>query len=252
MCIALGHLLITVSHMSEVRSVVPKGDLFDRRIREQWAGQLGRRLDVLVAGCAHDEPLVPERIETRASGVDEDRPAIRKVVEERADLVTWALGDLRSAPLPPRSFDVIQLSFLLERIEHAELVLDRLLQALRPGGLVLLRMRDRDSAYGVLDRMIPSWARRLVWRHLVAAGTPGPLPAVYEPLTSADGMHAFCLIRGLLVMDEETATSGPAMGRVGSAAVSLAAKLSRGRYPATHDEITMVIRKPQHHFARLI
>jgi hypothetical protein len=42
------------------------------------------------------------------------------------------------------------------------------------------------------------------------------------------------------------------MGRVGSAAVGLAAKLSRGRYPATHDEITMVIRKPQYHFARLI
>ncbi|WP_336207963.1 class I SAM-dependent methyltransferase [Nonomuraea sp. LPB2021202275-12-8] len=238
--------------MSEVRSIAPRGDLFGQRIREQWAGQLGRRLDVLVAGCAHDEPLVLERIDTRVSGVDEDLPAIRRVVEERADLVTWALGDLRSAPLPPRSFDVIQLSFLLERIEHAELVFDRLLQALRPGGLVLLRMRDRDSAYGILDRIVPSWARRLVWRRLVAAETPGPLPTVYEPLTSGDGMHAFCLTRGLMITDEETATSGPAMGRVGAAAVGLAAKLSRGRYPATHDEITMVIRKPQYHFARLI
>lgn len=228
------------------------GDLFSQRIREQWAGQLGRRLDVLVAGCAHDEPLTLERIETRVCGVDEDLPAIRRVVEERADLVAWSLGDLRSAPLPPRSYDVIQLSFLLERIQHAELVFDRLLQALRPGGLVLLRVRDRESAYGLLDRLTPSWVRRLLWRHLVPEGTPGPLPARYGPLASADGMHAFCLTRGLMITDEERTTSGPAMGRVGSAMVAVAARLTNGRYPASHDEITMVIRKPQYHFARLI
>ncbi|MGI5273484.1 class I SAM-dependent methyltransferase [Nonomuraea sp. CA-218870] len=238
--------------MSDVRAVARGGDLFSQRIREQWAGQLGRRLDVLVAGCAHGEPLSLERIETRVCGVDEDLPAIRRVVEERADLVTWSLGDLRSAPLPPRSYDVIQLLFLLERIQHAELVFDRLLQALRPGGLVLLRMRDRESAYGLLDRLTPSWVRRPLWRHLVTEGAPGPLPAVYGPLASADGMHAFCLARGLMVTDEERATSGPAMGRVGAAAVAVTARLTGGRYPATHDEITMVIRKPQYHFARLI
>ncbi|MCA2186838.1 class I SAM-dependent methyltransferase [Nonomuraea cavernae] len=238
--------------MSEVRSVAPEGGLFDQRIREQWAGQLGRRLDLLIAGCAHDEPLALDRIETRLTGVDEDLPVIRSVVEERADLATWSLGDLRSAPVPPRSVDVIQLSFLLERIHHAELVFDRLLQALRPGGLVLLRMRDRRSAYGLCDRLTPGWLRRALWRHLVADGTPGPLPAVYEPLTSYDGIHAFCLSRGLLITDDETRTSGPALGRLGRTAVTLADRLSRGRYPSSHDEITMVIRKPQNHFARLI
>lgn len=238
--------------MSDVEAVARGGDLFSRRIREQWAGQLGRRLDVLVAGCAHDEPLTLERIETRRCGVDEDLPAIRRVVEERADLVTWSLGDLRAAPLPPRSYDVIQLSFLLERIQHPELVFDRLLQALRPGGLVLLRIRDRESAYGLLDRLTPSWVRRMLWRHLVAEGTPGPLPKRYGPLASADGMHAFCLTRGLMITDEVRTTSGPAMGRVGSAAVAAVSRLTNGRYPASHDEITMVIRKPQYHFARLI
>ncbi|MGW0483872.1 class I SAM-dependent methyltransferase [Nonomuraea sp. NPDC003214] len=238
--------------MSDVRSVAQGGDLFVQRIREQWTGQLGRRLDVLVAGCAHDEPLALGRIDVRVTGVDEDLPAIRRVVEERADLVAWTLGDLRSAALPPRAYDVIQLSFLLERIEHAELVFDRLLQSLRPGGLVLLRMRDRNSAYALLERLTPAWVRRLLWRRLVVPGTPGPLPVVHGPLASADGMHAFCLTRGLLITDEETATSGPAMGRVGGALVGLAARLTRGRYPATHDEITMVIRKPEYHFARLI
>ncbi|MBF8188849.1 class I SAM-dependent methyltransferase [Nonomuraea sp. K274] len=239
--------------MSEVRSVARRGDLFSERVRDHCAGRPVRRLDVLVAGCAHDQPLALEWIETRATGADEDHPAIRRVLEERADLVAWSLGDLRSVPLPPRSYDLIQLSFLLERVRHAELVLDRLLRSLRPGGLVLLRMRDRRSAYGLLDRLTPSWLRRPLWRFLVTPGTPGPLPTVYEPLTSSDALHAFCLSRGLMVTDEERNTSGPARsGRIGTAAVAAISWLTNGRYPATHDEITMVIRKPQHHFARLI
>ncbi|MFB4270306.1 class I SAM-dependent methyltransferase [Nonomuraea sp. GTA35] len=239
--------------MSEVRSVAQRGDLFGQRVREHVAGQPMRRLDVLVAGCAHDEPLVLEHIETRATGADEDHPAIRRVLAERADLVAWQLGDLRSVPLPPRGFDIIQLSFLLERVRHAELVFDRLLQSLRPGGLVLLRMRDRRSAYGLLDRLTPGPLRRLLWRGLVRPGTPGPLPAVYEPLASSDGLHAFCLSRGLMITDDERNLSGPARSRrIGAAAVVLASKLTSGRFPASHDEITMVIRKPQHHFARLL
>lgn len=239
--------------MSEVRSIIQRGDLFDQRVREHWTGQFGRRLDVLVAGCAYDEPLALEWIETRATGVDEDHPAIRAVLEERADLVSWSLGDLRSVPLKPRAYDVIQLSFLLERVRHAELIFDRLLRSLRPGGLVLLRMRDRRSAYGLLDRLTPSWLHRLLWRPLVTPGTPGPLPAVYEPLTSSDGMHAFCLSRGLMITDDERHSSGPAReSGVARAAVKAVARLTSGRYPASHDEITMVIRKPQHHFARLI
>ncbi|MGW0804173.1 class I SAM-dependent methyltransferase [Nonomuraea sp. NPDC002799] len=239
--------------MSEVRSVARRGDLFGQRIREHCAAQASRRVDVLVAGCAHDEPLVLEHIETRATGADEDHPVIRRVLAERADLVSWSLGDLRCLPLPPRSYDVIQLSFLLERVRHAELVFDRLLQSLRPGGLVLLRMRDRRSSYGLLDRITPSWLRRLLWRPLVTPGTPGPLPTVYEPLASSDGMHAFCLSRGLMITDDERGVSGPARTRgLGAAAVAATARLTNGRYTDAHDEITMVIRKPQHHFARLI
>ncbi|NUR82969.1 MAG: class I SAM-dependent methyltransferase [Nonomuraea sp.] len=239
--------------MSEVRAIAPRGDLFGQRIREQWTEQLGRRLDLLVAGCAHYEPVALDRVEVRVTGVDEELPLVRQVLEAReGEFASWALGDMRGVPLPPRSFDVIQVNFLFERILHAELVFDRLLQALRPGGLVLLRMRDRASAYGLCDRMTPDWMRRALWSRLTINGTPGPLPAVYEPLTSRDGIHAFCLTRGLMITDDLEATTGPAMGRLGGAAVGLVAKLTRGRYPSSHDELTMVIRKPQNHFARLI
>lgn len=238
--------------MSELRSVALRGDLFSQRIREQWTEQLGRRLDLLVAGCVHQEALDLDRVETRITGVDEDLPAIRTRVEQRDDLTSWTLGDLRSVPIRPRSYDVIMVAYLLERIQHTELVLDRMLHGLRPGGLMLVRMRDRGSAYGLCDRLTPGWMRSMLWPRLVPSGTVGPLPAVYERVTSRDGMHAFCLVRGLMITDDESSTSGPAMGRVGSAAVAMADKLSRGRSPSSHDEVTMVIRKPQNHFARLI
>ncbi|MGV9303729.1 MULTISPECIES: methyltransferase type 12 [unclassified Nonomuraea] len=237
--------------MADVQSVA-RGDLFEQRIREQWTEQLGRRLDLLVAGCAHDSPLALDGIDTRALGVDEDLPAVRALMAGRTDLDAWTLGDLRSVPVTPRSFDAVQVTFLVERIQHAELVLDRLLNGLRPGGLLLLRMRDRSTAYGLCARLTPGWLRRLLWPRLSTGEGAGPLPAVYEPVSSREGMHAFCLMRGLMICDDLSSTSGPAMGRIGSAVVRLVDKLSRGRFTSSYDEVTMVIRKPQNHFARLI
>src|ERR1019366_6554491 len=52
-------------------------------------------------------------------------------------------------PAPPRSFDIVHCALLLDRISHVELVLDRFTAALRPGGLFLLRIRDRDCAAGL-------------------------------------------------------------------------------------------------------
>ncbi|GLW07307.1 hypothetical protein Misp01_24370 [Microtetraspora sp. NBRC 13810] len=231
-------------------------DLFIRRIREQWTEQLGRRLDILIAGCGRPDPLRVERMEARITGIDEDLPELRAIVPERDDLDTWALGDLRSVPLPPRSFDVVYIDFLVERIQYAELVLDRILAGLRPGGLLLIRMRDRTSAYGFCDRLLPGWLRRAVWRRFVPQSTVGPLPAVYEPVTSRESLHSFCLVRGLRITDDLRGNSGPALygpwGGVARSICALVDRLSGGRRTAAHDEVTLVIRKPQNHFARLI
>ena len=88
------------------------------------------------------------------------------------------LGDLRAVPIPPRSFDIVHCALLLDRIRHVELVLDRLIAALRPGGFLMLRIRDRECAIGLLDRRLPRPARRLLRARLdfgdaPAAGLPG-------------------------------------------------------------------------------
>ncbi|MDH2428761.1 class I SAM-dependent methyltransferase [Sphaerisporangium sp. TRM90804] len=243
--------------MSEVRWwPATQGDVFSLRIRELRTEQLGRRLDILIAGCGNGHPLELERVESRITGIDEELPILRAALESRGDLDARFLGDLRAAPLLPRTFDVVHVAFLLERVRHTELVLDRMVNALRPGGLLLIRMRDRTTAYGFCDRALPSWLRRLLWSAFAPQGAVGPLPAVYEQVASREGIHSYCLMRGLMIAEDYSGSSGPALrgphSRLARAACHAVERLSGGRLPATRDEITLVIRKPQNHFARLI
>ena len=254
-------------------------EMFAQPIRDYLHQVLGRPIAVLRAGCQTPiEELGLEKL--RASGyeigittVDQDSPAARAAASGAAALAAAdgdpagtaapasaagagaILGDLRMISLPPRSFDIVHCAFLLERIPHAALVLDRFVAALRPGGLLLLRVRDRDCAAAALDRITPEPMRRTVWARL-HAGEPGPLPAIYDPVTSARGLQAYALSHGLVFVRRETARTVPEPpGRLTGAigvARALIAWLSRGRLTDAHDELLYVIRKPEDRFARLV
>ncbi len=186
--------------------------------------------------------------------VDQDDPA-SCAAGRAAGSPAPVLGDLRAVPLAPRSFDIVHCGLLLDRIPHAELVLDRFVAALRPGGLLLLWIRDRDCAAGLLDRLTPERVRRMIWARL-HAGEPGPFPAIYDPISSGRGIQAYTVSHGLVIIRRETArTAAGPPGRLSGAiggARALLAWLSRGRLTNAHDELLYVIRKPEDHFARLV
>lgn len=184
--------------------------------------------------------------------MDDDNQVTRAAVAARPELGDAVLADLRTVPLAPRTVDIVHCSLLVNRISHVELVLGRLVDALRPGGLLLLRTTDRQSAAGFLDRMLPGPLRALAWRSL-HPGEPGPYPAVYEELTSARGINAFVTRRGLVISGRETTSrlEGRRLPVVG-ACRAIVAGLSRGRLTAGHDELGYVIRKPEDRFARVL
>jgi SAM-dependent methyltransferase len=236
------------------------GDLFARYTRSLVAERAGRPVAILQAGftTAGTDLGVPG---LRAAGaeiavtfVDDDQPVARAAAGQDERMAECVLGDLRTVPLPQRSFDIVLCVLLLQRIQHAELVLDRLVGALRPGGLLLLRFADRDSAGGFLDRVLPGAARRVVWRRR-HPGAPGPYPAVYERLSSAKGLQSYLPMRGLVIA-ERRAVGGRAGGLVGPAflppTAALAARLSRGRLTDAHEELLYVLRKPEDLFARVL
>jgi len=221
-------------------------------------------IGILEAGCGRlagglgVDGLRAAGFDIRVTGVDHDHQLTREVSAARTDLDSVTLGDLRTVPLSPRSFDIVHCAGLLDRIWHVELVLDRFIAALKPGGMLLLRTADRDSAAGVVDRLtavLPGWARELAWRRF-RPGEAGPYPAVYERVVSGPGIHAYALIRGLVIVERQaTLRAGPRPGPPGrsvTAARRLAAVASRGRYTEEHDELLFVVRKPEDPFARVL
>jgi len=245
--------------MMAVRPSDLDAGLFTRSVLEYARQRPGQTLTVLQAGCttAGEEPDVRRLREAGCdialSLIDDDHPAARAAVAARPDLAMCTLCDMRMAPLAPRSFDIVICSLLLERISHPQLVLDRLVETLKPGGLLLLQTGDRDCAAGFLDRVLPRPLRARMWRGLRPGGT-APLPAVYDRMVSGRGLESYAPRRGLVIAQRQALSLLP--GRRGLPGLLLAtrtlARLSRGRLTAAHDELRYVIRRPECGYARVL
>jgi Methyltransferase domain len=234
--------------------------LFDRYTRDYVTGHDGHQITILQAGCTTaDGDLGVSALREAGAGIavsliDDDQPVTHAALGADESLAGCVLGDLRTVPLPPRSHDIVLCALLLQRIDHAELVLDRLVAAIRPGGLLLLRFSDRDSSAGFLDRVMPLAARAAVWRKR-RPGRPGPYPAVYGRLSSVRGVQAYALKRELVIAERQACgglAGGLAEPRWFLAAQKLAAWLSRGRLTAAHEDLLYVLRKPEDRFARIL
>jgi SAM-dependent methyltransferase len=231
---------------------------FAEPVRDYVLATVRRPLSVLQAGCLAPlrelgiGELAEDGYDVMVSVVDVDDPTAREVLAQTSDAYDGVItGDLRTVPLPPRGFDIVYCGHLLERVPHVELVLDRLVGALRPGGLLLIRVTDRDSSWALLDRTLPPGMRRAIWRRL-RPGVPGPFPAVYEKGATGRGIASYALLRGLVIAQrKEDHTLGrlPASLRLASATITWA---SRGRLTSGHDVLLYVIRKPEDRSARVV
>lgn len=242
------------------RSVPAGVGLFARYTRDYVTGHDGHQITILQAGCTTADGDLGVSVLREAGAdivvslIDDDQPVTRAALSADESLAGCVRGDLRTVPLPPRSHDIVLCALLLQRINHAELVLDRLVATIRPGGLLLLRFSDRDSSGGFLDRVMPLAARTAVWRKR-RPGRPGPYPAVYERLSSVRGVQAYALMRELVIAERQALgglAGALAEPRGFLAAQKLVARLSRGRLTAAHEEFLYVLRKPEDRFARIL
>jgi SAM-dependent methyltransferase len=108
----------------------------------------GGPVTVLQAGCLAPlwelgiDELAEGGFEISVTAVDADHPLAKRALEDvRTGYDDVIVGDLRTVPIARRAYDIVYCAGLLERVEHVELVLDRLVSALKPGGLLLIRAR---------------------------------------------------------------------------------------------------------------
>jgi len=233
----------------------------------EYAMSLGRPVSLLQAGygvplsvLGIGEPGAAGPDVSSVTAVDTDHPLVIQALEGMPQDMAQAyaeviVGDLRTVPIPPRAFDVVYCANLLERIEHVQLVLDRLVSALRPGGLLLISTHDRQTAYAFLDRTLPRFARKALWERL-RPDLPGPFPAVYERMVTERGIASYTLMRGLVIAQRSAHRSLPTAPRRISSSVRITCAvisgLTRGRLGNTHDELLYVIRKPEDRSARVV
>jgi len=215
-------------------------------------------LEILEAGCGRMWTWDLGERPIRVTGVDCDAEALRLRTEERGDLNQAIVGDLRTVDLPHQSFDLVYSAYVLEHVAGAALVLDKMIDAVRPGGLLVIKIPDRDSVYAFLTRRTPHWAHvRYKWwiRRKPLAGTPGhgPHPVFYDPIVSRRGLLEWAASRRLPVVAMLADNShlrffGRAAGLV-DAVLHAIALLSFGRLTADWSNVGVVLRTPHENLA---
>ena len=213
----------------------------------------GKVLRVLEAGCGREWYFQMDGIPYELTGIDMDPAALAARSAERGDLTHSIVGDLRTAQLDAGTYDVIYNAFVLEHVAGAEKVLENFVRWLAPGGVMIVRVPDRDSAQGFLARCTPHWFHvlyyRVVWK-MKDAGKPGfaPYPTIYDDVVSKPGLRAFCARHGLLVREEIGVGSfrrgHGLLSKLTPAVARILSWVSFGRVHADFVDFSIVAQKP--------
>jgi SAM-dependent methyltransferase len=222
---------------------------------ERWIKQKNRgsELRILEAGCGALWPLKLEGTPYKLTAVDIDVHALERRKTKVRDVDDIRVGDLRTPTLfPPASFDVIYNSFVLEHIDGAEQVLDHFLSWLAPGGLLILRVPDRDSVYGFLTRISPFWLHVLYKKYVQGmrdAGQPGhgPYRTFHDEIVSRHGIHQYCASHNCTVRYEagfsDYLPKNPMLRLMARTLVQSISILSLGRLDWRYNNLTCVIER---------
>jgi SAM-dependent methyltransferase len=180
-------------------------EMIERYIKDNAAKN--GALNILEAGCGQNWGLDLQGIKYHLTGVDVDRAALEIRKYETKDLDEIIEGDLCTVKLPDNHFDVIYNSYVLEHISGAETVMKNFQRWLKPGGIIIVRFPDRQSAYGFMTRNTPFWFHVFFKKVMMGdpnAGKPGfaPYRVFYDRIVSQKGMNTFCSEHNLSIKEE--------------------------------------------------
>ncbi len=224
--------------------------LIEKSIKNLYDGHT--ELSILEAGCGRKWLLDLAGIEYRIIGVDLDEDALDIRVNEKKDLDEAIVADLQNFDLGNRKVDVIYNSFVLEHVENAELMMENFDKSLRPGGLLILRLPDRNTVFGTITRLTPLWFHVFFKKYIQGrdkSGMPGfgPYPTYYNKIVSRDGIRDFCTSYGYEISEEYGSCSYLRQKNLRTKIVRifavLVSTLSIGKLPWKYNNLTYVLTK---------
>ena len=207
---------------------------------------------VLEAGCGSYGHL-ELRPDDHMVGIDisERQLARNTILQEKI------CGDLQTQPLPPESFNLVVCWYVLEHLQHPRMAFDRMVQSLRPGGLLVLAQPSLLSPKGLLTRFTPHWFHVWVYRNLFGRTNAGrddnpPFPTYLRwtirpaALRSYGKGHGLDVVHDLYFEDytqRKLRTDKP-LFRALYAVMNLVLRLlSVGQYGAYHTDYVVVMQK---------
>jgi len=126
-------------------------------------GELFRRpsLRVLEAGCGSASNLrLPDQIWLVGVDISERQLARNTVLHEKI------VGDIQHYQFPPDSFDAIICWDVLEHLSQPQLALRQFARAIKPGGLVILKLPNVLSLKGLVTKLLPHTFHVLIYRYI--------------------------------------------------------------------------------------
>lgn len=168
------------------------------------------------------------------------------------------LGDIETYAFSPGSFDLIVCYNVVEHLHAPDKAIELFLQALAPGGLLLIGAPNPRSFSGWITKWTPHWFHVWYYRvilHHKLAGQPGQVPfrTVYHPIVDPIALPEFCQQRGFDVIYlkayqddkyQRIVAERPLVGTLVNAAVGILNTLTLGRRDLRNGDFHLIAAKP--------
>ena len=198
----------TLTDEALLRSCRPKRlyGVIRRRLIEH-SNELSGTMKILEAGCGREWELDLAQADFELTGVDLDSHALEHRRSVTRDLDVGIIGTICDRDIvSSKYYDVsIRLTFWSTSTGHRWRSRTST-EWVRPGGLIVMLLPNRDSVYGWLARRTPHRAHVWIYRYLFGnrnAGKPGfsPYPTYHDPEIAPDALLAFCQERNVSVLE---------------------------------------------------
>jgi SAM-dependent methyltransferase len=152
---------------------------------------------ILEAGCGRRWAVDLRDLNYTLTGVDLCEATLKQRKNVVCDLDNAVAADLTTIGLKNDYFDIIHCSWVLEHINGADNVLRSFFDWLKPNGLLVLRIPDRDTFYGLVTRLTPFWFHTFYYKYIRRSKHGDkfgydPCPTYYNKVVSARGVSDFC------------------------------------------------------------